>query len=425
MEQYLCHQSKLTSFHCKTVMFFTMERLSPAVWREDRLIECIGYCLQTLELFFMRGFCPHYIIPEVNLFEGKITRRYQLILIEKIKEFLYNNLSMLYDLQIDSLGQRVQNPTSDMLEPRSTLFRAINNVLASDLIETVSWRTLSIAKELNPVKFRRLPTALSLIEDDNIFPILSRYERWAFSKLKPHIQSLIALVASSFFYRTWTSIYTRNISSLCKLKVASMFYCMGDLRRAADVLNDVERRYDDDVHAVCSCVRKYEGQEPHELISESTMNDWNYDTVIRKVALCVRFTRLEAFCVPPILLYEMNRAMNDDVQYRKGSEHLWMDMAVVDSRPYLFYLHYITYGKLGLRLRQRQALRNIINCFRNINIVRTMQHAETAENLLGHCWEMEGKLLMALRHYMNSVKNVPRNNAANWHIRRLKAMFKH
>ncbi|XP_052818536.1 uncharacterized protein LOC128244583 isoform X2 [Mya arenaria] len=216
MEKYLSQHSKFTSFHCKTVMFFTIERISPAVWRDDRLIECIGYCLQTLEIFLMRGCCPLYIIPDVNLFEGKITRRYQLSLMEKIKKILNSNLMILYDLQYDVLGQRFRSPSSDMFEKRSTILRKINNVLARDLIE-----------------------------------------------------------------------------------------------------------------------------------------------------------------------------------------------------------QYLTYGGMGIRLRQLNALRNLANCFSSFEEFGNLYHFETAFNLWGHCWEMEGDPAKALIFHTASIIAQPRNNAANWHIRRL------
>ncbi|XP_052785901.1 uncharacterized protein LOC128221343 [Mya arenaria] len=431
MEQYLSHHSKLTSFHCKTVMFFTIERISPEEWREDRLIGCIGYCLQTLEFFLMKGYCPHYIIPEVNLFEGKITRRYQLLLLEKLKENLNNNLMILYDLQYDILGQRFRSPASDMFETRSTIFRKINNVLAGDFIRLGTRKYLGGPNnELNPEQFLRFFTFISIIpEDDYVIHILTRYERRVISVLKPLIYSFLASLTSSFyiqhdlqFTQEIFQLYERSLDTdvtSSRLKLASMLYCRGYLIRAVDVLNDVERRYDDNVHAACGCGRKYEGEKPPDLFSESAINDWNYETVIRKVALCVRFTRFEAFCVPPILLYEMNRAVNNDVQFRSFTEHYWMNMAVIDSRQYLFYLQYLTYGKLGLRHRQVQAHLNLLNCFRNQDMVNTMHHPETACNLLGHCFEMEENLADALKYYRLSVRNISRNNAANWHIRRL------
>ncbi|XP_052806140.1 uncharacterized protein LOC128235370 [Mya arenaria] len=431
-EHYLGHHGKLTSFHCKTIMFFTIERISPAEWKEDRLIKCISYCLHTLLTFLKRGYCPHFILSGVNLFEGKISRCCQISLMEIVKVFLKNNLMILYDLQIDSLGQRIQTPSSDMLEPRSALFKTINNVLACDLIEHVSFKLTfcihAIANdELNPAQFRRLFNEFAILDDDNIINILGCYERYALSLLKPHVFSLVASIVSSSFiehnipfkpeiYHLYERSFDTDVTS-SRLKLASMLYCNADYLKAGDVLSDIELRYSVNVHAICGCKRKFDGDEP-ELLSENTVHDWNYNTALLKVALCVRFTRLEAFCVPTILLCEMNRAVNDDVQFRRMSEFFWMDMAVVDSRPYLFYLQYLTYGKLDLRLRQEEALSNLEKCVINRDM-GTLNHPETGINLLGHCWELEGYHQKALQCYIRSVFKEPRNNAANWHIRRL------
>ena len=44
-----------------------------------------------------------------------------------------------------------------------------------------------------------------------------------------------------------------------------------------------------------------------------------------KVAFCVRYLCQEAFCVPPILHYEMARAVVDDIQHRDPNERVWMN----------------------------------------------------------------------------------------------------
>ncbi|XP_052785811.1 uncharacterized protein LOC128221311 isoform X2 [Mya arenaria] len=430
-EHYFSIHSKFTSFHCKTVMFFTMERLSPAEWREDRLTKCIHYCLQTLEMFLVRCHCPNYIFPEVNLFEGKITRRYQLLLFDKIKEFLNDDLMILYDLQVDSIGQRIQIPTRNILVPRSSLYQTINNVLAGDLIECVSGIFLSTIKnELNPVTFRRFLTALSMHEDGNTISRMSRNERQALSVFQPHIYSLFASVNASYaiehgiplrleiFHFYDTSLDTDVTSS--RLRLASMLYRKGDLRRAADVLNDVERRYDNNVHAVCGCGRNCGNELTPAFLNERTVNDWSYDIVKNNVALCVWFTRLEVFCAPPIMLFEMNKAMADGMRRTTFNEqHKSIEMGVVDSKPFLFYLQYLTYGSLGLRIRQYNALKNLYECISIPANENKLHHNDTAANLLGHCWEMEGDIEMALELYRASVRVVPRNNAAIWHIRRL------
>jgi len=138
-----------------------------------------------------------------------------------------------------------------------------------------------------------------------------------------------------------------------------------------------------------------------------------------KVAYCVRFLRQEVFCVPPILHFEMVRAVGDDIQHRDPIERVWMNWAVVDARPFLHYLQYLTFRDLGLRHRQLQAFRALRDSILDGHRQHQVFHHETAANLLAHCLELEGRIDDALRIYLASQAYMPRNNAANLHIRRL------
>ena len=133
----------------------------------------------------------------------------------------------------------------------------------------------------------------------------------------------------------------------------------------------------------------------------------------------MRYLRQEAFCAPPILHYEMTRAVGDDIQHGNRIEGVWMNWAVADARPLLHYLQYLTFRDLGLRQRQLQAFHalgtNIVDGDDHYQVF----HVETAVNLLAHCLEIEGQLDDALNLYLISQELSPRNNAANLHIRRL------
>ena len=96
-----------------------------------------------------------------------------------------------------------------------------------------------------------------------------------------------------------------------------------------------------------------------------------------------------------------------------------MNWAVVDSRPFLHYLQYLTFRDLGLRHRHIQAFYSLL--FSIVDGIQQNQlfHPETAINLYAHCLEMEGRIDEALGLYLASQAAMPRNNAANLHIRRL------
>ncbi|KAH3740427.1 hypothetical protein DPMN_047133 [Dreissena polymorpha] len=80
-----------------------------------------------------------------------------------------------------------------------------------------------------------------------------------------------------------------------------------------------------------------------------------------------------------------------EVANRLLVETLWMDSAEVDA------LHHVW------------RTRNQLNLY----------HLETALNLLGHCYEMEGDYAGALDYYELSLSDERTNNAANWHILRI------
>ena len=137
----------------------------------------------------------------------------------------------------------------------------------------------------------------------------------------------------------------------------------------------------------------------------------------------MRFLPQEAFCVPPFLHYDMVRAVGDDIQHRHVTEREWMDWTVVDSRPFLYYLQYLTFRGLGLRHRQVQARRSLQDSTLDGLRQHQLSHEETAANLLAHCLEMENQPDLALELYLASHSDFPRNNAANWHIRRLTSIL--
>ncbi|KAH3740244.1 hypothetical protein DPMN_046945 [Dreissena polymorpha] len=185
--------------------------------------------------------------------------------------------------------------------------------------------------------------------------------------------------------RSTYSLNTDLASS--RLKLASILHCGGHLHAAKRVLEDVQRRYHSRVKAVCVC-RRIEGGRDLQVFAN--MHSGNRDNVISEspFAFCVRFLRKESYCIPSILLFEMNRnATEEEVAQRTYLEKTWMDSAEIDACPFLYYLQYLTYGGLGQRDKQLYALgvlESYMSDIKNVNLY----HPETALNLLGHCFEM-------------------------------------
>ncbi|XP_052077026.1 uncharacterized protein LOC127715048 isoform X2 [Mytilus californianus] len=113
----------LCSYFMKTLLFWMCEELPSSIWKPENLISCFMRCFRRLIYCVEYSLCPHYFIPENNLFENKIQGQAQ--------KTLLNKLSILnsYGWQCILLSDQVPNL----------------NELASDIREETSY---SYAKSL-------------------------------------------------------------------------------------------------------------------------------------------------------------------------------------------------------------------------------------------------------------------------------------
>jgi len=440
---YLNGNGKLTSFHCKTVLFYAREQLLPEMWTVDRLFDCIIYCLKLLRDWTISGHCPHYIMDEVNLFDGKLNSEQRDSLHAILDIIIDTHLAPLASVETDNLGVRLLHNVYTVaiwdMTPRRTVNEGITGFLSvhGNVKYLINVRlVLNGAADRSPdelcLYLHSLITDLPLqqIHRHRSEQALCRLDAVNRDNLIRYLQQHLASTAASICLQHGTQLGTRIWSwyssamdtdvASTRLKLASMLYCKGDLQMAADVLEDVERRYDSTVQAMCGCGRMDAFvAKPLKTFSEA-VNEENIDVLsTNKVAYCVRFLPQEAFCVPPNLQCEMVWAVGDDIEHRIRIERDWINWAVVDSRPFLYYLQYLAFRGLGLRHRQLQALRSLGVSIRDGIRHHQLFHLETATHIHAHCMEMENRPDLALRLYQLSQSIMQRNNAANWHIQRL------
>jgi len=440
---YLNGDGKLTSFHCKTALFYAREQLVSEMWTADRLYDCILYCLNLIRDWTISGHFPHYIMDEVNLFDGKIDSEQRARLRTVLDIIVDTHLAPLAFVKTDDLGVRLLNNVYTVairdMKPRRAMHQEItgflsvygNVFLARNICRILKEAADNTPDELclylhaliNAMPFHQLhrhgsENTLCRLDGENR-DYISRY-------LQQHLASTAASIClqhgmpiGSRIWSWYSAAIDTDIAST-RLKLASMFFCKGDLQMAAAVLEDVERRYDNTVQAMCGCHRMDPlVTKPRKKFTE-LLYECDTDVLMtNKIAYCVRFLCQEVFCAPPFLHFEMVRGVGDDIQHRDPNERVWMNWAVVDARPFLHYLQYLTFRDLGLRHNQLHALQSL-----GVSIVdgieqNQMFHPETAINLFAHCLEIEGQIDDALDVYLTSQADMPRNNAANWHIRRL------
>ncbi|XP_063413733.1 uncharacterized protein LOC134696075 isoform X2 [Mytilus trossulus] len=74
----------LCSYFMKTVLFWISEELPSSIWKPANLIHCFMRCFRRLIYCVEYAVCPHYFIPENNLFENKIHGHAQETLLKRL-----------------------------------------------------------------------------------------------------------------------------------------------------------------------------------------------------------------------------------------------------------------------------------------------------------------------------------------------------
>ncbi|KAH3740047.1 uncharacterized protein LOC127851441 isoform X1 [Dreissena polymorpha] len=424
----------ITSYHCKTIMFFTLERTQPCLWCEHNLMFLLWLCLHELKNSLRFGRLPHYIIKGVNLFDGKLSKVQQRHLLVYIDSMISNNLQDIFCMGIDNIGSRLK--ACDVLRIGKTcelgrvcLRNSISLLLMFDCLSRFLASFTFYTEELVGSSFttfeqdimNKIRTCVEYPTNARLKTVPLRViKRLFLLQISIRISNRLRLrnvLGSESIRRVQYSLNSDVASS--HLKLASQLYCSGHFHAAVRVLEDVDRRYHNRVKAVCGHRILPDDQD---IDTFANMISSHNDKVFSELpfAFCVSFFRQEMYCAPFILWFEMNRNTTaEEAAQRYYIEKEWMDCAEVDARTFLHYLQYLTYGGLGERDNQLHTLR-VFECF--INDIRNhskIHHAETAINLLGHCYEMEGDYERALQYYELSLHCLGTNNAANWHVRRV------
>ncbi|XP_045192180.1 uncharacterized protein LOC123548738 [Mercenaria mercenaria] len=423
----------LSSFMCKTVLFHCIQNTHSNNWQQSNLLACLMCCLTVLQNFVRQENCSHFIIPKNNLMSGRISPLNKLRIHEKLQNILQSKGRVLLEIPTDDLGTRLQMKINmgETIQYNATpgqIYAEISSLLLYNITNGISNKHKRLLKSMpdrNEMVYERL--------SDFTLTLTRMYRAMGFNSLEKSALKLLApllssslgsVIASHNIYTThsispealsWFSVGLNSDVASGRLKLASALYCVGDMERAEFVLRNTEEKYDlNTVEPVCGCY-DYPVYYPRQGFMHKC-NTGNDEVIKHITAFCVRFLRCEICCVPKELQYEMFRSTQTNRLERDEIKDCWMDWAVVDSLPYLYFLQYKTYRALQRVADQQCALANLVT---TIETEQNLGHRETALILLGQCMEQENQHIDALRCYLKSRNICTRNNAANVHICRL------
>ncbi|XP_071127459.1 uncharacterized protein [Mytilus edulis] len=133
----------LCSYFMKTILFWICEELPLSIWKPENLISCYMRCFRRLIYCVEYSLCPHYFIPENNLFGIKIHGKAQKLLLNRL--YILNSYGwhgILLSDQISSIWNVLPSDIS-----KATSYCYANNVgrlsnsflFACDIIRTFDY----------------------------------------------------------------------------------------------------------------------------------------------------------------------------------------------------------------------------------------------------------------------------------------------
>ncbi|XP_060563442.1 uncharacterized protein LOC132722875 [Ruditapes philippinarum] len=412
-------QDVISSYMCKTVVFHCIANTHSNIWRKNNLLSCLTQCLYLLYTNIINENCPHFIIPRNNLMRGKISPAVKPYILEILNNIINSEGVALLGIKCDYLGFRLHAKFNDLSSIKASDFISEGLLLDLDL-----GKSFTLTETCNLLKDSSPNEAVEKLKNYILKAFYCQYEgldKTASLLLLPlYCTTLGSVLASCNIcqYNTVSADALKLISlglntdvASSKLKLASILYCVQKIQKTDLVLSEIESRYDlQIVKPVCFCY-----QFEKKLFKQGfcqLCDNYNEEVLQYTTASCVKFLPCEIHCVPIELRYEIFRSTQEDRMFRTKNDE-WMDFAVVDSLPYLYFLRYKVYSHLGRHDLKQAALFKLIS---TIKEEPNLGHRETALNILGKCMEQEGRAGDALYCYLMSLNVRRRNNAAKIHI---------
>ncbi|KAL4222551.1 hypothetical protein ACF0H5_018590 [Mactra antiquata] len=424
LKSYDVFHGVVSSYMCKTAILHCVENTMSDFWQERNLITCLDKVLYVLYNFIVHVKCPHFIIPENNLMAGKISPLQQQRLLEVLEHIIRNKGRILQNIQIDNIGERLRQKFNrqPIHSPHIRSRLEIHQYVAGQLLHDAA-AGIDVLYHYKDNTMKQIVCKYQNIY--NLYPQLDDLQQKAACYTSSMMCTAIGSLMASYYISIhrqipdiaieWLKFGLNTDVSSSLLKLATVYYSIGNMNVTADILSRIDQRYDRNVVLpVCGCTHV-----GRHTVKEGFMVAANNGLVTdfrHIVSYCVTFMYNEINIVPLELRQEFFRSSQEEIQRRDKAFDEWMDSAVVDSLPYLYFLQYKVYRSLGKNEEKHRALNKLKYV---MNEEPNLRHKETIYNLLGQCMEQENLPNDAFHYYERSLQERPEHNAANFYRSRL------
>ncbi|KAL3883290.1 hypothetical protein ACJMK2_029572 [Sinanodonta woodiana] len=399
----------LSSYHCKTCIFYLVENTPTAMWQPDNLLLCVDLCLRLLYNWVKSKMCPNYFIPEENMFLCKVYGHVQGQLLGVLGDLLSQEGRYLIGISCDSIGHKLVSTCQVPVMEIDLQSQDVTHILR-----------ISVRRFLGNLVF----AVESGLENDNIFEHhqLDRY----FSSRGPRREintilwklhcSIIGskLASKSLSLETpdrhgvdmaqelllWGS--SSDVAS-GKLKLAAFYLVQDNLDMCRDVLCEIQRNYN-------YKISEEEGVSQHTLQAIVSENLSTTQLVSQYFALPVLYHPSEINCIPKALIPEIFHVTesNQDNEYKQH----FKKRVIIDPEFYLYFLAFLCYQRQNNMSHKNVALDNMIYVIRH----KHLEYKDTSLNLLAYCLTQDGRLTNAYSVLCKSMKLKNEHSGAKWYI---------
>ena len=440
----------LTSYHCKTCMFYCIENTPCEFWISENLVSCLIMCLRQILVWVAEDNCPNYFIPGENMFDRITSKELK----KKLEVTLYVILIfcdievLLQQIKSDEIGKQlrdyevikhrsqhgderflVSKRAFCIISQRQFKIQQVKLDIMSQVIAYVlalrNMTLFSLYDRSLAISICNFQKRLSELEGMKVITDHSESEsKLAVSLYAPCIRlSLLSqMVAERVGYKDgqleerlmsedWKKLDVLDASS--KLKQAAAMVTLGYTKSSEDILKSISNT--DAKFPLCFCAAGRLFPQPDDLFA-ITINRPNISIrdLFRDIFQpCVVFLPTEQRVTPAPINYEMISSFAQlEVSGMDEVMCLWYEWAIVEGLFLSHFLLYLCHRALG---KKHQEMEDIEEMVAIIEQEKSL-HTDTCLNLLGWVHKNNGNYVYAINCWKNSIRLHPTHNAAYWHL---------
>ncbi|KAL3857271.1 hypothetical protein ACJMK2_011958 [Sinanodonta woodiana] len=421
----------ITSYHCKTCMFYLMESTPNSLWIPTNLLFCIDLCLRLLLSWVECQNCPNYFIPEENMFLGKNLGPVKKDIASILHELLRQSGRYVTRISFEHIGENVvracQSLSIELVDPNTktlqTTFAHLWNSLNYVSFLAATRDTIDINVSLLSHGLRQ--EVVSIVQSLYCSGLGIHLTSKSLEQDIPNQENLT--MAHELLLRGTTSDVASG-----KLKLAEFYLVQNDLKTMEALLNHVDSMLTPNVYGVSlTCL--------NEITCTKIVNERvSLKQVVRNyIALEVYFGASDIHGLPKAFIMETFRSTVSE----PGVDILLENFTPVLSLRadlYLYILQYQCYHlqrrivlalvALGNMIRISQVQLQILDIWLALSTLVPLRHdinqeqlsllaqVTTTLNLLAYCLMQSVRPMSAFKILCKSMKMKNHHNAAMWQI---------